>query len=226
MRIMLLGAPGAGKGTQASFICQYFNIPQISTGDMLRTAVKEGSSLGQKAKHIMAQGKLIPDDIIIPIVQERLQQPDCENGFLFDGFPRTIGQAEALKDHDISLNYVIEIDVPDEEIIKRLSGRRIHPASGRVYHIQYNPPKHEGVDDITGEGLIQREDDQEETIRHRLMVYRQQTRPLIDYYQTLSHQQLDNAPVFYRISGQGTVEEIKKNILKILDSRHEAKTKV
>lgn len=223
---MLLGAPGAGKGTQASFICQYFNIPQISTGDMLRAAVNEGSSLGQKAKQIMAEGKLIPDNIIIPIVEERLQQPDCTNGFLFDGFPRTIGQAEALKERNISLDYVIEIDVPDEEIIKRLSGRRIHPASGRVYHIEYNPPKNEGIDDITGEALIQREDDQEETVRHRLMVYRQQTRPLIDYYQTLSNQKPGNAPAFYRILGQGRVEEIKEDLLKILNHSQEAKTKV
>lgn len=226
MRIMLLGAPGAGKGTQASFICQYFNIPQISTGDMLRAAVKEGSSLGQKAKQIMAEGKLIPDDIIIPIVEERLQQSDCANGFLFDGFPRTIGQAEALKDRKISLDYVIEIDVPDEEIIKRLSGRRIHPASGRVYHIEYNPPAKEGFDDITGEPLIQREDDREDTVRNRLMVYRQQTRPLIDYYQALSDEKSDNIPAFYRISGQGSVEKIKEAILNILNHKHDAKIKV
>ena len=182
MRLILLGAPGAGKGTQAAFICQKYGIPQISTGDMLRAAVKAGTPLGLQAKAVMASGALVSDDLIINLVKERLALPDCANGFLFDGFPRTIPQADAMRAANVKLDYVLEIDVPFADIIERMSGRRSHPASGRIYHVKFNPPKAEGKDDVTGEDLIQRDDDKEETVRHRLDVYSQQTRPLVDYY--------------------------------------------
>jgi adenylate kinase len=210
MRLILLGPPGAGKGTQASFIREKFGIPQISTGDMLRAAVKAGSPLGVAAKKVMDAGQLVSDDIIIGLVQERLKQPDCAKGYLFDGFPRTIPQAEAMKAANVALDYVLEIDVPDEEIITRMSGRRVHPASGRTYHVKFNPPKAAGKDDATGEALVQRDDDKEDTVRKRLDVYRQQTRPLVDYYGKL-------AGVKYRkISGLGRVEEITQRALEAL----------
>ncbi|HHJ37865.1 MAG: adenylate kinase [Methylothermaceae bacteria B42] len=215
MKIMLLGAPGSGKGTQAQFICERYQIPQISTGDMLRAAVKAGTPLGRQAKAIMDAGELVPDDIILNLIKERISQPDCEKGFLLDGFPRTIAQAEGLEKMGVTLDYVIEIDVPDEEIIKRLSGRRVHPGSGRVYHLLYNPPKEDCKDDLTGEPLIQRDDDKEETVRKRLEVYHQQTAPLIDFYR----QKAEKGRVkFYSIPGLGSVEEIRERIFSILDS--------
>lgn len=213
MRLILLGGPGAGKGTQAKFITEHFHIPQISTGDMLRAAVKAGTPLGQQAKAVMDAGELVSDDIIIGLVKERIQADDCKNGFLFDGFPRTLVQAEAIREAGIPLDYVIEIQVDDEEIIHRISGRRVHPASGRVYHVDYNPPKVPGQDDETGEPLVQRDDDKEETIRKRLAVYHEQTKPLIDYYRGLDD---PNAPVFSRVSGVGDVDSIYKSIMAIL----------
>ena len=210
MRLILLGAPGAGKGTQATFICQRFGIPQISTGDMLRAAVKAGTPLGVAAKKVMDSGGLVSDDIIIGLVKERITQADCTQGFLFDGFPRTIPQAEAMKQAGVKLDYVLEIDVPFEAIIERMSGRRAHVASGRTYHIKFNPPKVDGVDDVTGEPLIQRDDDKEETVRKRLDVYNAQTRPLVDYYSQWAKNQADAAPKYRAISGLGTVEEIKE----------------
>jgi adenylate kinase len=210
MRLILLGAPGAGKGTQATFICQRFGIPQISTGDMLRAAVKAGTPLGVAAKKVMDSGGLVSDDIIIGLVKERITQADCTQGFLFDGFPRTIPQAEAMKQAGVKLDYVLEIDVPFEAIIERMSGRRAHVASGRTYHIKFNPPKVAGVDDVTGEPLIQRDDDKEETVRKRLDVYNAQTRPLVDYYSQWAKNQADAAPKYRAISGLGTVEEIKE----------------
>lgn len=218
MRLILLGPPGAGKGTQATFITQEFSIPQISTGDMLRAAVKAQTPLGLEAKAVMDAGKLVSDDIIIGLVQDRLTQEDCASGYLFDGFPRTIPQADALKNAGVSLDYVIEIDVPSEDIIERISGRRVHPASGRSYHVRFNPPKTEGVDDITGEALIQRDDDCEETVRHRLDVYANQTRPLVDYYSSWADSGDAKAPKYRKISGVGTVEEIKARILAALNS--------
>src|SRR5579871_1876647 len=182
MKLILLGPPGAGKGTQASFICEKFGIPQISTGDMLRAAIKAGTPLGLAAKKVMDSGQLVSDDIIVGLVKERLKQPDCRGGYLFDGFPRTIPQAEAMKAAAVPIDYVLEIDVPDEDIIRRMGGRRVHPASGRTYHVKFNPPKVEGRDDLTGEPLVQRDDDREETVRKRLEVYRAQTRPLVEYY--------------------------------------------
>ena len=182
MRLILLGPPGAGKGTQAAFLTQQYGIPQISTGDMLRAAVKAGTPLGLEAKEIMASGGLVSDALIIGLVRDRLEAPDCQNGYLFDGFPRTLPQADALKDAGIGLDFVVEIEVPEEDIIERMSGRRMHPASGRSYHVRFNPPKVADHDDLTGEPLVQREDDREETVRHRLSVYREQTRPLVDYY--------------------------------------------
>ena len=214
MRVILLGAPGAGKGTQARFITERFGIPQISTGDMLRAAVKAGTPLGLKVKGVMDSGGLVSDDIIIALIQERLTQPDCANGFLFDGFPRTIPQAEALQAAGVALDHVVEIAVDDEEIVSRLSGRRVHPGSGRVYHTQYNPPKVDGVDDESGEALVQREDDKEETIRKRLAIYHSQTRPLVDFYQNLSAAQ--GTPRYSRIEGVGSVEGITAKVLSAL----------
>ena len=208
MKLILLGAPGAGKGTQAAFICQKFGIPQISTGDMLRAAVKAGTPLGQQAKAMMDAGQLVSDDLIINLVKERIAQADCANGFLFDGFPRTIPQADAMKAAGVDLDYVLEIDVPFKAIIERMSGRRSHPASGRTYHTKFNPPKVENKDDVTGEDLVQREDDQEETVKKRLDVYSNQTRPLVDYYQNWAQQEPAKAPQYRAISGMGSVEEI------------------
>ena len=208
MRLILLGAPGAGKGTQATFICQKYGIPQISTGDMLRAAVKAGTPLGVEAKKIMDAGGLVGDDLIINLVKDRLTQPDCVNGFLFDGFPRTLPQADAMKAAGVALDYVLEIDVPFDAIIERMSGRRSHPASGRTYHIKFNPPKVEGKDDVTGEPLIQRADDQEETVKKRLDVYSAQTRPLVAYYADWARAEPAAAPKYRAISGTGRVEEI------------------
>ena len=208
MRLILLGAPGAGKGTQATFICRHFGIPQISTGDMLRAAVKAGTPLGVAAKKVMDAGGLVSDDIIIGLVKERLTQPDCANGFLFDGFPRTIPQADAMKAAGVKLDYVLEIDVPFEAIIERMSGRRSHPTSGRTYHVKFNPPKVAGVDDVTGEPLVQRADDQEETVKKRLDVYSAQTRPLVDYYANWAKTDAASAPQYRAISGTGSVESI------------------
>jgi len=216
MRLILLGAPGAGKGTQAAFICQKYGIPQISTGDMLRAAVKAGTPLGLAAKKVMDAGSLVSDDIIIGLVKERIAQPDCAKGFLFDGFPRTIPQAEAMKDAGVKLDLVLEIDVPDEAIIERMSGRRVHAASGRTYHVKYNPPKADGKDDVTGEDLIQRQDDEEATVRKRLQVYQDQTRPLVDYYSRWAASGDSQAPRYARISGLGTVEEITARALQAL----------
>ena len=212
MRLILLGAPGAGKGTQAQFICKQFGIPQISTGDMLRAAVKAGTELGIAAKKIMDAGGLVSDDIIIGLVKDRLTQPDCAKGYLFDGFPRTIPQAQAMKDAGVPIDYVLEIDVPFDAIIDRMSGRRVHPASGRTYHIKFNPPKVAGVDDVTGEPLIQRDDDKEETVRKRLQVYNDQTRPLVEYYSSWAEQSNDSdkvkAPAYRKVNGTGSVEDI------------------
>ena len=208
MRLILLGAPGAGKGTQAAFICQKYGIPQITTGDMLRAAVKAGTPLGVEAKKVMDAGGLVSDDIIIGLVKERIAQPDCANGFLFDGFPRTIPQADAMKSAGVGLDFVLEIDVPDAAIIERMSGRRVHVASGRTYHVKYNPPKAEGVDDVTGEPLIQRDDDREETVLKRLQIYQSQTRPLVEYYSAWAATEDPAAPTYRKISGTGSVEEI------------------
>jgi adenylate kinase len=208
MRLILLGAPGAGKGTQAAFICQKYGIPQISTGDMLRAAVKAGTPLGVKAKQVMDSGALVSDDIIIGLVKERITQPDCANGFLFDGFPRTIPQADAMKAAGVKLDFVLEIDVPDSAIIERMSGRRVHLASGRTYHVVFNPPKVAGKDDVTGEDLIQRKDDEEATVRTRLEVYQSQTRPLVEYYSAWAATGDTAAPAYRRISGLGSVDDI------------------
>jgi adenylate kinase len=216
MRIILLGGPGAGKGTQANYIKERYRIPQISTGDMLRAAVKAGTPLGIEAKKIMDTGGLVSDDIILGLIKERIAQPDCANGFLFDGFPRTLAQAQALKDEDVVIDYVVEIAVEDEEIIKRLSGRRVHPASGRTYHVLYNPPKAEGKDDKTGEDLIQREDDREEIVREQLKVYHQQTEPLIQYYSKLAASGENYAPRYVRIEGTGRIEQIRDRIFAAL----------
>lgn len=213
IRVILLGGPGAGKGTQANYIKEHFGIPQISTGDMLRNAVKAGTELGLMAKEIMDSGGLVSDDIIIDLVKERIAEPDCTRGFLFDGFPRTIPQADAMKAADVHIDYVVEIDVDDDVIIQRMSGRRIHPASGRTYHIDFNPPRVEGIDDVTGESLIQRDDDKVETVRKRLAVYHEQTEPLIDYYSRCASSQADNAPRYIKINGVGTVEAIRDQIL-------------
>ena len=208
MRLILLGGPGAGKGTQANFVKEKFQIPQISTGDMLRAALKAGTELGIKAKGYMDSGGLVPDDVIIGLVKERIQEADCEKGFLFDGFPRTIPQADAMKDAGVAIDAVVDINVPDEEIIKRMGGRRVHLSSGRTYHIIFNPPKAEGKDDVTGEDLIQRDDDQEETVRKRLDVYHAQTEPLIDYYKSWESSGESGAPHYIRIEGVGKVGEI------------------
>ena len=216
MRMILLGAPGAGKGTQAAFICRKYGIPPISTGDMLRAAVKAGTPLGLAAKQVMDAGGLVSDDLIISLVKERIAQPDCANGFLFDGFPRTIPQADAMKSAGVKLDLVLEIDVPDSAIVERMSGRRVHPASGRTYHVQNNPPKVEGVDDVTGEPLIQRDDDREEIVRKRLEVYQRQTRPLVEYYAQWAATGDPQAPRYRKISGTGTVEEITARALEAL----------
>ena len=218
MRLILLGAPGAGKGTQATFICQKYGIPQISTGDMLRAAVKAGSPLGLEAKAVMASGGLVSDDLIINLVKERLTQPDCVNGFLFDGFPRTIPQADAMKVAGVALDYVVEIDVPFEAIIERMSGRRSHPASGRTYHVKFNPPKLAGVDDVSGEPLIQREDDKEETVKKRLDVYSAQTRPLVDYYSSWAAKDAASGPKYRAVVGTGDVDVIKTRVFEALES--------
>jgi len=216
MRLILLGAPGAGKGTQATFICQKYGIPQISTGDMLRAAVKAGTPLGLEAKAVMDSGGLVSDELIINLVKERLKQPDCANGFLFDGFPRTIPQADAMKAAGVKLDYVLEIDVPFDSIVERMSGRRSHPASGRTYHVKFNPPKVEGVDDITGEPLIQRDDDKEETVKKRLDVYSSLTRPLVDYYSGWAAREPELAPKYRAISGSGTVDTITARVFEVL----------
>ena len=216
MRLILLGPPGAGKGTQAGFITAAFGIPQISTGDMLRAAIKAGTELGKMAKQVMDEGKLVSDDIIIGLVKERLKQPDCANGYLFDGFPRTIPQAQALRDSGIQLDHVVELQVPDSAIIERMSGRRVHQPSGRSYHIRFNPPKVEGKDDVTGEPLTQRDDDREEVVRKRLDVYQQQTRPLVDYYQAWAKTGDAAAPRYHALAGVGTVEEIRDRVMAVL----------
>ena len=216
MRLILLGPPGSGKGTQAAFITNKFGIPQISTGDMLRAAVKAGTPLGLAAKKIMDSGSLVSDDIILGLVKERLKEPDCARGYLFDGFPRTIPQADALKSAGVALDCVLEIDVPPEEIILRMSGRRIHPASGRSYHVKFNPPKAEGRDDVTGDPLIQREDDREETVRKRLEVYEAQTRPLVEYYKQWAATGDSRAPRHRSIPGLGSVEDIKTRAFEAL----------
>ena len=213
MRLILLGAPGAGKGTQAAFICKRFGIPQISTGDMLRAAVKAGSPMGLAAKKVMDTGALVSDEIIIGLVKERINQPDAANGFLFDGFPRTLPQADAMKAAGVKLDIVLEIDVPDSAIIERMSGRLFHIGSGRSYHVKFNPPKLAGVDDLTGEPLIQRDDDKEATVRKRLEVYQSQTRPLVDYYSHWAASGDAQAPRYACISGTGTVDEITARVM-------------
>jgi adenylate kinase len=210
MRLILLGAPGAGKGTQANFIKEKYNIPQISTGDMLRAAIKAGTELGMAAKKVMDAGGLVSDDIMIGLVKDRLKEADCANGYLFDGFPRTIAQADAMKDAGINVDYVLEIDVPDESIVERMSGRRSHPGSGRVYHIKFNPPKVDNVDDVTGEPLVQRDDDKAETVMKRLGVYHNQTEVLLGYYNKWAQSGLPGAPKYRRISGVGPVDQIRE----------------
>lgn len=216
MRVILLGAPGAGKGTQANFIKDQFNIPQISTGDMLRAAVKAGSPLGVAAKQVMDAGGLVSDDLIINLVKSRIAEADCAQGFLFDGFPRTIPQAQAMKDAGIPIDYVVDIEVADAEIIKRMSGRRVHPASGRTYHVVFNPPQVTGKDDITGEALVQRPDDVEATVIKRLQVYHDQTKPLVNYYSTWAQSQAVNAPKYVKVTGVGSVENIRDQIFTTL----------
>lgn len=218
MRVILLGGPGAGKGTQANFIKEKFRIPQISTGDMLRAAVKERTPLGLKAQEVMESGGLVPDEIILGLVRDRIAQDDCRDGFLLDGFPRTILQAESLKDLGFRIDYVVEINVDDEEIIRRMSGRRVHPASGRTYHVEFNPPRVQGRDDETGDPLVQRNDDREETVRERLSVYHRQTEPLVRYYSALAARDSEGVPVYSRIDGVGKVEEIRDRIFAALAS--------
>jgi len=222
MRVILLGPPGAGKGTQAQFIQEKFSIPQISTGDMLRAAVKAGTTLGLEAKKFMDSGQLVPDGVIIGLVKDRIKQSDCANGFLLDGFPRTIAQAEALQQAGVDIDYIVEVDVPDAEIIRRLSGRRVHPASGRTYHVAFNPPKAEGKDDITGDPLVQRDDDKEDTIRKRLQVYHAQTKPLVDFYSRLASGPTagatGRAPQYRKVPGVGTVDEIRGKVLSALQA--------
>lgn len=218
MRLILLGPPGAGKGTQAAFITRRYGIPQISTGDMLRAAVKAGTPLGLEAKKVMDAGKLVSDEIIIGLVRDRLQQPDCAQGYLLDGFPRTIPQADALKDAGVTLDYVVEIDVPESDIVERISGRRVHPASGRSYHVRFNPPKVAGKDDETGEDLIQRDDDSEATVLKRLAVYQEQTRPLVAYYAKWAESGVGQAPRYRKVAGVGEVEEIQARIEAALQS--------
>lgn len=218
MRIILLGAPGAGKGTQAQYITEKFGIPQISTGDMLRAAVKAGTPLGVQAKKVMDEGGLVSDDIIIGLVKERIAEADCAKGFLFDGFPRTIPQADAMKEAGVKIDAVVEIDVNDEEIIKRMSGRRVHPGSGRTYHVIFNPPKSEGKDDVTGEDLVQRVDDQEDTVRQRLNVYHEQTKPLINYYKGWAEDHSADAPSYVYVAGIGSVEDIRDKVFAALNA--------
>ena len=217
MRLILLGGPGAGKGTQANYIKEKYQIPQISTGDMLRAAVKAGTELGKQAKVLMDSGQLVPDSVIIGLVKERIKDPDCRKGFLFDGFPRTIPQADAMKDAGVEIDAVVDVDVPDGEIIKRMSGRRVHLASGRTYHVVFNPPKVAGKDDVTGEALIQRDDDKEETVKKRLDVYHSQTEPLISYYKKWEATKEARAPKYIHIPGIGKVEEIRDKIFAALD---------
>ena len=216
MRLILLGAPGAGKGTQATFIKEKFNIPQISTGDMLRAAVAAGTELGIAAKKVMDAGGLVSDDIIIGLVKDRLKQADCANGYLFDGFPRTTPQADAMKDAGVQIDYVLEIDVPDSAIVERMSGRRVHQPSGRTYHVKFNPPKVEGKDDVTGEALIQRDDDKEETVKKRLSVYHEQTEVLVGYYGKWAESGQPGAPKYRKIAGVGPVEQIRESAFKAL----------
>jgi len=216
MRLILLGAPGAGKGTQATYIKEKFGIPQISTGDMLRAAVKAGTPLGLAAKQVMESGGLVSDDIIIGLVKDRLKEPDCANGYLFDGFPRTVPQADAMKEAGVAIDYVLEIDVPDEAIIERMSGRRVHPASGRTYHVKFNPPKFEGKDDSTGEDLVQRPDDTEETVKKRLAVYHDQTKILVSYYNNWAQSGEPGAPKYRKIAGVGPVESIRDSAFEAL----------
>lgn len=217
MRIILLGAPGAGKGTQAKYLTEKYGIPQISTGDMLRAAVKEGSELGRKVQSVMESGGLVTDDIIIALVQDRITRPDCAKGFLFDGFPRTIPQAQALVDAGIPIDHVVEIHVPDDEIVKRLSGRRVHPGSGRVYHVDYNPPREEGRDDVSGEPLVQRDDDREDTVRKRLQVYHEQTEPLVTFYRNLERE--GAAVTCSRVNGVGAIDAIRAELNSVLDTK-------
>lgn len=217
MKVILLGGPGAGKGTQAGFVTERYGIPQISTGDMLRAAVKAGTPLGIEAKKVMDAGGLVSDDIILGLVKERTAQDDCQNGFLFDGFPRTLAQADALKEQGVDIDAVVEIDVDDDEIIKRMSGRRVHLASGRTYHLVFNPPKVEGKDNETGEDLIQRDDDQEETVRARLAIYHEQTEPLVEYYSKWSESGKEGAPKYIKVEGVGSVDSIKEAIFAGLD---------
>lgn len=220
MRLILLGCPGAGKGTQAKLITEQFHIPQISTGDILRAAIKEGSELGKQVQAIVESGRLVSDDIVIRLIADRINQPDCKNGFLLDGFPRTIEQAEAL--HKLTdIDYVIDIDVPEDEIIRRLSGRRIHPASGRIYHLVYNPPREPGKDDVTGEALIQRKDDSEDTVRKRLGVYREQTSPLVDYYKHFQAKAGIKSPKYIRIDGTKSVDDIGRQIASLFTGQRE-----
>jgi len=218
MKLILLGPPGAGKGTQANFIKEEFNIPQISTGDMLRAAVKGGTAKGKALKKVMDAGDLVSDELILDIVKDRISADDCRNGYLFDGFPRTIAQAEGMRENDINVEYVVEIQVEEQEIIKRMSGRRIHPGSGRSYHIEFNPPQVNGKDDLTGEALIQREDDAEETVRKRLEVYHTQTVPLVEYYQKMEKNPGKNAPKYYSVNGSDNVNSVRDNIIHKLKS--------
>ncbi len=217
MRLILLGGPGAGKGTQAGFITERYDIPQISTGDMLRAAVEADTQLGREAKKVMDAGQLVSDEIIIGLVKQRITEPDCKNGFLFDGFPRTIPQAEALTEAGVPLDFVVEIEVDDAEIIRRMSGRRVHLASGRTYHLEFNPPQREGLDDVTGEPLVQRDDDMEDTVKKRLEIYHEQTKPLVDYYSKRSRSGEGSAPEYVRVEGIGKVEEIRDRIFSALD---------
>lgn len=217
MRVILLGGPGAGKGTQSGYISEHFGIPQISTGDMLRAAVQAGTPLGRRAESIMADGGLVPDELILDLVEQRVAAADCESGFLFDGFPRTVAQAEALRENEVDVDHVVEIRVDDEEIVRRMSGRRIHPGSGRAYHLEHNPPAAEGVDDATGEPLVQRDDDREEVVRRRLQVYHEQTEPLVGYYSQWAESAVPGAPRYHVIKGVGSIESIRDQIFAALD---------
>ena len=227
MRLILLGLPGAGKGTQAQFLVERYGIPQISTGDMLRTQIRDGTELGRKAKAFMDRGELVPDDLVIALVKQRVQQPDCRRGYLFDGFPRTIEQADAMRRERVAIDFVIEIEVADEEILRRMSGRRVHPGSGRTYHIEFNPPQVDGKDDVTGEPLVQRPDDQEETVRRRISTYHAVTKPLVNYYLNWAKSGAPDAPRYCNFYGRGSIEHIRDKIFAALDSHtcHDAKGK-